>query len=300
MEPGPIEQRGRLSGGRLQGKVAVIVGGATGFGLATSERFAAEGATVVVIGRRAELASEVGERVGGAGYGCDITDLEELDRVTGQIVTDHGQIDAAVNYAGYQERMELKELTPDRLRAMIDVQLTAAIWFIRAMAEAMSANAASDRPGGSIISTSSLTAQNPSAGQVAYASAKRGLEYATEIAAVEYGPVGVRVNCIAAHLIETPMTAGIFENPLVIEAVRRQTPLGRMGSVDDIANAALFLASDEGRLHLGPDPVRRRRGVDPETADGRRLRPPGPGQPGSVAATDQLIPVHDEAARSAS
>jgi NAD(P)-dependent dehydrogenase (short-subunit alcohol dehydrogenase family) len=231
---------------RLDNKVAVVVGGATGFGLATSKRFAEEGATVVVVGRRGDLASEVGEALGGSGFACDITDFDQLDQVTAHIVATYGRIDAAVNYAGYQQRVELKDLTPERLRSMVDVQLVAAIWFIRAMAEAMRAGG-----GGSIISTSSLTAQNPSAGQVAYAASKKGLEYATEIAAVEYGPVNVRVNCIAAHLIETPMTAEIFENKLVVEAVKQQTPMGRMGTVDDIANAALFLASDEANYISG-------------------------------------------------
>lgn len=231
---------------RLNGKVAVIVGGATGFGLATARRFAEEGATVVVLGRRGDLAAEVGASLGGSGHACDITDFEQLDRVTAEVLAANGRIDVGVNYAGYQQRVELKDLTPDTLRSMVEVQLLAAIWFIRAMAEAMAAG-----EGGSIISTSSLTAQNPSAGQVAYASSKKGLEYATEIAAVEYGPADVRVNCIAAHLIETPMTAEIFENRLVIEGVRQQTPLGRMGTVDDIANAALFLASDEAAYISG-------------------------------------------------
>lgn len=225
---------------RLDGKTAVIVGGATGFGLATAERFSEEGATVVVLGRRGDLADEVGRSLGGSGMACDITDFEDLDRATAEIMASHGRIDVGVNYAGYQQRVELKDMNPDDLRSMVDVQLLAAIWFIRSMAEAMAAG-----DGGSIISTSSLTAQNPSAGQVAYAASKKGLEYATEIAAVEYGPANVRINCIAAHLIETPMTAEIFQNKLVIEGVRQQTPLGRMGHVSDIANAALFLASDE-------------------------------------------------------
>ena len=85
----------------------------------------------------------------------------------------------------------------------------------------------------------------------AYAGAKTALEYITRIAAVEYGGGGVRVNCIAPHLIETPMTAPIFQMRLVVEAVRLQTPLARMGSVDDVANAALFLASDESAYITG-------------------------------------------------
>ncbi|MGI9598686.1 MAG: SDR family NAD(P)-dependent oxidoreductase [Acidimicrobiales bacterium] len=231
---------------RLQGKVAVVVGGASGFGLATSELFAAEGATVVVLGRRGDIAADIGRSLGGSGYRCDITDFEQLEQVTAEIVAANGGVDVAVNYAGFQQRVEIKDLTPDTLGPMVEVQFTAAIWFIRAMGNAMAAGS-----GGSIISTSSLTAWNPSAGHAAYAGSKKGLEYVSQIAAVEYGADNVRVNCVAAHLIETPMTAEIFENSLVIEAVRQQTPLGRMGTVDDIANAALFLASDEANYISG-------------------------------------------------
>lgn len=231
---------------RLEGKVAVVVGGGTGFGLATSKLFAAEGAKVVVVGRRGDLAADIGRSLGGSGHACDITDFDQLERVTADIVSANGGIDVAVNYAGFQQRTEIKDLTPEILRPMVEVQLIAAIWFIRAMGNAMSSGS-----GGSIISTSSLTAWNPSAGQAAYAGSKKGLEYVSQIAAVEYGPADVRVNCIAAHLIETPMTAEIFRSSLVIEAVKQQTPLGRMGTVDDIANAALFLASDEANYISG-------------------------------------------------
>jgi len=226
--------------GRLQDKVTVIVGGATGFGLATAERFAAEGATVVVLGRRGDLAAEVGRRLGGDGFACDVTDFAGLDETTAAIVERWGRIDAAVNYAGFERSTAIRDLTPDVWQQMIDVQFTGAVWFIRAMANAMAAG-----DGGSVISVSSLTAQDPGAGLAAYAGSKKGIEYITRIAAVEYGASGVRLNCIAPHLIETPMTAPIFRSKLVIEAVRRQTPLGRMGHVDDVANAALFLASDE-------------------------------------------------------
>ena len=228
---------------RLDGKVALIVGGASGFGLATSELFTQHGAHVVIAQRRSELAAEVAERLGGSSVGCDITDFDQLEACTAEVVADHGRIDVAVNYAGYEHSTPIRDLTPDILEPMVKVQLTGAIYFIRAMGNAMADHP--DGRGGSIVSTSSLTAQNPGKGLAAYAASKAGLEYATQIAALEYGPNNVRVNCIAAHLIETPMTAKHFQNRLAIQAIENQTPLGRMGHVDDIANAALFLASDE-------------------------------------------------------
>ena len=89
--------------GRLEGKVAVIVGGTSGFGLATAERFAAEDATVVVMARNGEKAAEVGERLGGSGLTCDITNFDHMNSATAEAVGRHGRIDVAVNYAGYAQ-----------------------------------------------------------------------------------------------------------------------------------------------------------------------------------------------------
>ncbi len=225
---------------RLEGKVAVVVGGATGFGLATSKLYAAEGAHVVVAGRRGELAKEVAAEIGGTGVACDITDYDQLNQVTADIMAAHGKIDVGINYAGFENSTQIRDVTPENWEPMVQVQFTGATYFIRAMGNAMS-----EGDGGSIISISSLTAQNPARGHAAYAGSKKAIEYVTQIAAVEYGADNVRVNTIAAHLIETPMTARIFEMKLLIEAVKSQTPMGRMGHVDDIANCALFLASDE-------------------------------------------------------
>jgi NAD(P)-dependent dehydrogenase (short-subunit alcohol dehydrogenase family) len=232
--------------GRLDDKVAVVIGGASGFGLATAERFAAEGATVVIAGRRAELAAQVGKHLGGSGLGCDIVDEDQVAALMATTIDRHGGLDVVVNYAGYEKNTPIRDLDSTMLRAMVDVQFVGAVAVIR-----HSANAMAERGGGSIVSVSSLTAHAPAVGLAAYAGSKAGLEYVTRIAAVEYGAGGVRVNCVAPHLIETPMTARHFRNPLALEAVRLQTPLGRMGHVSDVANAVLFLASDEAGYITG-------------------------------------------------
>lgn len=226
--------------GRLDERIALVIGGASGFGLATATRFAAEGATVVIAGRRGDLAEQVGADLGGSGVACDITDESQVEAMVGTVVDRHGGLDVCVNFAGFERSTAIADLDAAALREMVEVQFVAAVVVLRHAAGAMAASG-----GGSHVSISSLTAHAPSRGLAAYAGSKAGLEYVTRIAAVEYGPANVRVNCVAPHLIETPMTARIFENDFVIEAVRQQTPLGRMGHVDDIANAVLFLASDE-------------------------------------------------------
>ena len=225
---------------RLEGKVALIVGGGTGFGLATVERFTDEGASVVVAARRTEVVAEVAERFGGTSAHCDVTDDESVAAVVQTVLERHETLDIAISYAGFQESVSIRDLTPEIMQPMVDVQFNGAMYFMRHTCNAMAATG-----GGSMINVSSTTAHRPVAGHITYAAAKAGIEYATEVAALEYGPDQVRVNCIAPHLIETEMTEEIFKHRLPIEAIKHQTPLGRMGSPMDIANCALFLASDE-------------------------------------------------------
>jgi NAD(P)-dependent dehydrogenase (short-subunit alcohol dehydrogenase family) len=224
----------------LDGLTAVVVGGHSGFGAAISETFADHGARVVLGGRRTALIEETAATLGGIGLHCDITDDDSVRRLVDAAVERTGRLDAFVNCAGYEQSTPLAELTPDLLTAMHAVQLHGAMYCMRHAGNAMR----DAGRGGSFVSISSLTAHNPARGLAAYASAKAGLEYASKIAAVEYGEAGVRFNAIAASLIETPMTARVFEFGPVIDAMRELTPLGRMGSSQDIANAALYLCSD--------------------------------------------------------
>jgi NAD(P)-dependent dehydrogenase (short-subunit alcohol dehydrogenase family) len=233
--------------GKLDGQTAVVVGGHSGFGEAISRLFAAEGATVVVAARRAELVEQVAGSIGGIGLPCDITDDAQVEALAAAAVERTGRLDIAVNCAGFERSTPIADLTPDKLHAMHSVQLTGAFSCLRHFGNAIAAQGR----GGAFVSLSSLTAQTPSRGLAAYASAKAGLEYATKIAAVEYGAAGVRFNCIAASLIETPMTARIFKIEPLITALRELTPLGRMGSSEDIAKAALFLCGPDGSYITG-------------------------------------------------
>ncbi|HEX9258342.1 MAG TPA: glucose 1-dehydrogenase [Acidimicrobiales bacterium] len=232
--------------GTLEGRTAIVVGGHSGFGEAISRRFAAEGAHVLVAARRRELVEQVAAEIGGTGRVCDITDDEQVSALVSAAVEQRGGLDIAVNCAGFEQSTALADLDPVKLKAMHDVQLTGALYLMRHACNAMAAGG-----GGAYLTLSSLTAHNPTFGLTAYGSAKAAVEYASKIAAVEYGSRAVRVNCIAAALIETPMTARLFQNPIAIQAMTEVTPLARMGSCDDIANAALYLCSDQAGYVTG-------------------------------------------------
>jgi NAD(P)-dependent dehydrogenase (short-subunit alcohol dehydrogenase family) len=230
----------------LEGRVAVVVGGHSGFGAAIARRFADAGAHVVVGGRRADEIERAAAELGGSSAVCDITDDAQVQALA-HAATERGPIRIAVNCAGFEQSTPIADLTPERLEPMLAVQLAGALSCMRHFGNAM----AEHGHGGAFLSLSSLTAHNPSRGLAAYASAKAGVEYATKIAAVEYGSRNVRFNAIAASLIETPMTARIFTVAPAIAALTELTPLGRMGTVDDIAAAAMFLCGPDGEFVTG-------------------------------------------------
>ena len=204
--------------------------------------------------RRAELAAEVAERLGGTGVACDITDFDQLEDVTAQIMTDHGHIDIGVNYAGYEKSTPIRDLTPEILEPMVQVQLTGAIYFLRAMGNAMSDNP--DGTGGSIISTSSTAGVMGGLGPHGYTAAKHAVVGLTKSVANELAQYGVRVNAISPGNTVTAMTAGVGTGDHTdIEGaskyIAKGSPLGYAGFPEDIANAALYLASDESRYVSG-------------------------------------------------
>jgi len=232
--------------GQMKDKVAVVIGGHSGFGEAIVRRFAAEGAKVAIAARRADLVKEAAASVGGKGYTCDITVDDDIVALVAAVEADFGRIDVAVNCAGYEQSTPIADLTPDKLTAMQAVQFTGAIYCMRHFGNSMAATG-----GGAFLSISSQTAHSPAVGLAAYGSSKAGVEYATKIAAVEYGPKNVRFNCVASGLIETPMTSRIFQVKPAIQALQELTPLRRMGSSDDIAKAAFYFCSDEGAFVTG-------------------------------------------------
>ena len=224
----------------LTGKVAVIIGasGQHNFGVATARRMAEAGAKVVVSARRQVPIAALAEEIGGAAIPCDMSREDQIKTLFQQAEEQMGRVDIAVNCAGQLSAAPIAMLTKDLIQPTLDVSFTGTLLFFRYAAEAM-------KEGGSIITISSLTARLPGPALCVYSAARAGIDYAVRVAALEYGPQKIRFNSIAAGLIRTDMTDLMFQDKATEERFIPEIPLRRMGTIDDIAEAALWLADEK-------------------------------------------------------
>ena len=227
----------------LEGKVALITGAARGIGKAIALKFASEGADVaftdLVINEAAEeTISEIaafGHKV--KGYASNAANFDETHTVVEEILKDFGRIDILVNNAGITKDGLVMRMSEAQWDAVIAVNLKSAFNFIHAVIPGMAR-----LKSGSIINMASIAGQMGNPGQVNYASSKAGLIAMAKSVAKEMGSRGIRANAIAPGFIVSDMTNALPE--AVKEEYLKQIPLRRGGTVDDIANAALYLASD--------------------------------------------------------
>ncbi len=226
--------------GRLNGKIAIVLGASSpqGLGEVIARRFASEGAKVLVAGRRREPLEALAAEIAGVWACCDITDEASIADMVAQAMTTFGRLDIAVNAAGFNQPKPVADITREHLQAFADAHFIGPALFIKQCAGAMGA-------GASIITLSSLTVELTGPGLAGYAGAKAATDKVVEIAAVEFAAKGVRINSIAPGLVETPMTAAFFRIKTAINAFVNETPIGRMPTAQDVAAAAVWLASDE-------------------------------------------------------
>ena len=233
--------------GRLQERIALVTGGASGIGLATAARFHAEGASVALVDldgvRAIDAAAALGERA--IGIAADVTDEAAVEAAVARTCERFGRLDVAVNAAGASGFGAIVDMPVEQWRWTVDLCLTGVFLSLKHEARRMV-----ETGGGSIVNIASLNARQPGTGMSAYCAAKAGVEMLTKVAALELGASGVRVNAIAPGLVDTPLTSVLMQPPIRDEYVQN-APLGRSGTPDDVASMALFLASDDASWVTG-------------------------------------------------
>ncbi len=227
-------------GDSLAGKVALVTGGARGQGAAEGRLFTDEGATVVLADVIDADGEQTAKEIGGQYLHLDVASEEEWDTVVADVIATHGRLDVVINNAGIFRSARLVQETLEQWDTVIAINQTGVFLGMRAAAKAM----IEAGNGGSIVNISSVAGLEGIFGSMAYSASKWAVRGMTKVAAKELGRYGIRVNSIHPGLIETPMTAGF---PAIVDDEKRRrnekmTPLGRVGTPEDIAKMALFLA----------------------------------------------------------
>ena len=233
---------------KLSGRVALVTGSSRGIGRAVAEAFAADGARVVVNARSQKTAEQVAEELGrGAiGIGADLSRPEGCEALIAAAIEKAGRLEILVNNAGMPMVRDSIALSLEDWQRTLDLNLTAPFLCAQLAARHML-----EAKRGVIINVGSITSFAAFPRRLAYATTKAGLVMMTRVMAIEWAP-DVRVNAIAPGFIETDLVLGLAnEGKVDLEALRRRTPRGRLGTPADVARAAVFLASDDADFVTG-------------------------------------------------
>jgi NAD(P)-dependent dehydrogenase (short-subunit alcohol dehydrogenase family) len=234
---------------RLDGQVAVVTGGASGIGLAIAQRYAASGASVVLVDRNQEAAGEAADGIGGAASAleCDVTSAESVRRVVEAVVSGHGRIDVLVNSAGVALLGAAEDLEDGQWDTTLAVNLTGTYLMSREVGRQMLTAGR-----GKIINLASQAASVALAGHAAYCASKAGVLGLTRVLALEWGGRGVTTNAISPTVVLTPLGLTAWDNPAG-EAHMAEIPVGRFAMPEEIAAVAAFLASSAADMINGAD-----------------------------------------------
>jgi len=232
----------------LENKVTIVTGGAKGIGFAIASRFAREGARVVVADIDEDSGSRAVEEIGALGavrfVRCDVGDKDDVDNLVAATVQTWGSIDVLANNAGIVHGADFLDIEEGDFDRVIRVNLKGAFLCTRAVVRHMAQQRA-----GRIVNVASVVGVVGNAGQANYVASKAGLIGLTKTVAREFAARGITVNAVAPGFVLTELTEGLADEWK--QRIVEQTPLGRFGTADEIANAVAFLASDEASYISG-------------------------------------------------
>lgn len=234
---------------RLKDKVAIITGSTKGIGKVTAKTFAREGAKVVIVGTNEEALKLTVEEIKAAGgevmgFKVDVSKRASIDDMVKAVKTAWGKIDILINNAGVTADAMFKKMTEEQFDKVININLKGVFLCAQAVLDTML-----EQGSGVILNTSSVVGLYGNIGQTNYAAAKFGVIGMTKTWAKELGRKGIRVNAVAPGYTMTPMLETVPDN--ILDNIKGKTPLQRLGTSEDIANAFLYLASDEAAFVTG-------------------------------------------------
>ena len=212
------------------GRTALIIGGASGIGLATAKALTDDGCRVTIADLNAERAAAEAEKIGAAAEAVDVTDEDSVAALFERT----GRLDVVVTTAGFSNISLIVDMPVEAFRAVLDVCLTGSLIVAKYAGRKLNDD-------GSLVWISSLNGRQPAAGMAAYCAAKAGLSMLTQVAALEFAARGIRVNAVAPGFVLTPLTEGAALIPGTVEEYAENTALGRTGTPEDIAEAVLYM-----------------------------------------------------------
>ncbi len=245
----PITNRQKVPMSTLAGKIAVISGGTTGIGLATAQRFVTEGAHVFILGRRQAQLDEAVELIGRnvTAIKADAANLDDLDRVAAAVREEKGVVDIIVSNAGFTEQAPVDTLTPAHFDKAFNLMARGPVFLVQKLLPMMTG-------GGSIILVSSAMHQMGIGGHTAYAATKAALRSYARTWAAEFKDRGIRVNTLSPGVTDTPILDSQSETrENLVKMYQSMVPIGRLAQAEEMASAALFLASGQSSYVTGSD-----------------------------------------------
>ena len=236
---------------RLKDRIAIVTGASRGIGLACAERFAADGATVIMSDVDDGAGEAAAKAIGATYMHCDVSKASEVNALVEAVVKRFGAIDILMNNAGIAMAGDFLSITEADLDKVLGINLKGSFLMLQACARHMVKQAESGRKPGAIINMSSVNDTLAIPTIVSYCMSKGGVSQLTRATSIYLAPYGIRVNAIGPGSIRTDMYKGVVADPAAVKRVMSRTPMGRPGEPSEVASIAAFLASDDASYVTG-------------------------------------------------